>query len=148
MHGTHYLRMTENVVYETAGHNFFIEDAAETKNYMYRNLVMKVIRSCSLLNTDFTPAGFWITHPDNNFIGNHVAGSDRYGYWYDLKPNSIGPNANPNICPINSVVGEFRDNSAHSCERYGLRIFHGMIPRKYPCLPIIYDANNKSDPYW
>jgi hypothetical protein len=52
MHGVSYLRLSENVVYETMGHNFFIEDAAETKNYMYKNLVMKVMRSNSLLNTD------------------------------------------------------------------------------------------------
>jgi hypothetical protein len=32
--------------------------------------------------------------------------------------------------------------------RYGLRIFHNMVPRKYPCLPIVYDENVPSDPYW
>jgi len=32
--------------------------------------------------------------------------------------------------------------------RYGLRIFHNMIPRKYPCKPIIKDGNNKTDPFW
>jgi hypothetical protein len=84
LHGTHYLRLEENVVFEVAGHNFFIEDAIETNNYMYKNLVMKTIRSMSLLNTDQTPACFWITHPNNIFIDNHAAGSDRYGFWYDL----------------------------------------------------------------
>lgn len=34
------------------GHNVFIEDAAETKNIMKHNLMMKVMRSWSLLNTD------------------------------------------------------------------------------------------------
>jgi|GEM_PF-4254023 hypothetical protein len=52
MHGVSYLSLRENVVFEAMGHNFFIEDAAETKNYMYKNLVMKVMRSNSLLNTD------------------------------------------------------------------------------------------------
>ena len=33
MHGTSYLSLRENVVFEAMGHNFFIEDAAETKNY-------------------------------------------------------------------------------------------------------------------
>ena len=148
MHGTSYLSLRENVVYEAMGHNFFIEDAAETKNYMYKNLVMKVLRSNSLLNTDQSPAGFWITHPDNNFIGNHVGGSDRYAYWYDLQDHSTGPNANINVCPKHAPVGEFRDNHAHSCGRYGLRIFHGMAPRLYPCMDMIYDPNNTTDPYW
>jgi len=32
IHGTHYLRLIDNVSYNVKGHNFFIEDAAETKN--------------------------------------------------------------------------------------------------------------------
>ena len=65
------------------GHTVFIEDAAETKNYIAHNLVILTKASHSLLNTDSTPACFWITNPDNIFIGNHAAGSDRYGYWFD-----------------------------------------------------------------
>jgi hypothetical protein len=45
----------------------------------------------------------------------------------------MGPSATPGICPENSRVGEFRGNSAHSVGRYGLRIFHNMNPRKFPC---------------
>jgi hypothetical protein len=52
LHGTHYLRLTNNVGYEIKGHNVFIEDAIETKNIMKDNLMMKVMRSMSLLNTD------------------------------------------------------------------------------------------------
>ena len=66
------------------GHTVFIEDAAETKNYIAYNLVVKVEPSHSLLNTDSTPACFWITHPDNIFVGNHAAGSARYGFWFDI----------------------------------------------------------------
>jgi hypothetical protein len=84
MHGTHFLRLTNNVVYEGKGHIFFIEDAIETNNYLANNLVIKAKRSWSLLNTDQSPAGFWITHPNNIMIGTHVGGSDRYGFWYDL----------------------------------------------------------------
>jgi len=84
IHGTHYLRISNNVVYGVKGHNIFIEDAAETKNIMTGNLIMKTMRSMSLLNTDATPGSFWITHPDNALIGNHAGGSDRYAYWYDL----------------------------------------------------------------
>ena len=148
IHGTHYLRLLENVVYGVMGHNFFIEDAIETKNIIQGNLAIMTMRSWSLLNTDQTPASFWITHPDNAFIDNHAAGSDRYGYWYDLQTNSIGPSASSKVCPENDRVGEFRDNHAHSNGRYGLRIFHNMMPRKFPCSPITYDFNVPSDPYW
>ena len=140
--------MLENVAFEIKGHTIFIEDAIETNNYIYKNLIMKTMRSMSLLNTDQTPACFWITHPNNIFIDNHAAGSDRYGFWYDLQTHSTGPSADTDICPENSKVGEFRGNSAHSMGRYGLRIFHNMVPRKFPCSPIVYDENVPENPYW
>lgn len=133
IHGTTHLRIENNVVFRVKGHAIFIEDAAETKNVVTGNLVMNTQRSMSLLNTDQTPACYWITHPDNIFINNSAAGSDRYGFWYDLQTHSIGPSANTNICPENARVGEFRDNIVHSMGRYGLRIFHNMVPRKYAC---------------
>jgi hypothetical protein len=88
-HGVHYLRVQKNFAFNTMGHTFFIEDAAETKNLIEDNLVIQVHRSWSLLNTDMTPACFWITHPDNIFRRNHAVGADRYGYWFDTKPRSI-----------------------------------------------------------
>jgi len=133
IHGVHYLRIEENVYYNTMGHTIFIEDAAETKNYIRRNLVIRVHASHSLLNTDSTPACFWITHPDNIFIGNHCAGSVRYGFWFDLQPNAMGPSFNTAICPPRAKLGEFRDNVAHSVGRYGLRVFHGHDPHLKPC---------------
>jgi hypothetical protein len=84
MHGTNFLRITENVVYNVKGHNIFIEDAVERFNQIHNNLIMMTKRSMSLLNTDSTPASMWITNPNNDFTGNHAAGSDRYSYWYDL----------------------------------------------------------------
>jgi hypothetical protein len=160
IHGTHYLRLEGNVAYEVKGHTVFIEDAIETKNYVAKNLIMKTKRSWSLLNTDQTPGCFWITHPYNNFVDNHAAGSDRYGYWFDLQVNSMGPSADSSVCPEHAKVGQFEGNHAHSCGRYGLRIFHNMVPRKYPCESIKYDwavasANalepdvaKHEDPYW
>jgi hypothetical protein len=84
LHGTHYMRLIENVGYNIKGHVIFIEDAVEKKNYIYRNCIIMAKRSWSLLNTDQTPACYWITNPDNNFIENRCGGADRYGYWYDL----------------------------------------------------------------
>jgi hypothetical protein len=51
----------------------------------------------------------------------------------------MGPSADPSVCPENAKVGTFEGNHAHSCGRYGLRIFHNMVPRKYPCEPVKYD---------
>jgi hypothetical protein len=149
IHGVHYLRVIENVAYNTKGHTFFIEDAAETHNLIENNLAIWTKKSWSLLNSDQTPASFWITHPDNILRGNHAAGSDNYGFWFDTKPNPTGPSFDPNICPENSPLGEFSNNVAHSNGRYGLRVFHKLIPRTYPCASIpAFDAKNLTDPYW
>jgi hypothetical protein len=81
-------------------------------------------------------------------VDNHAAGSDRYGFWYDLQTNAIGPSANNDVCPENDRVGEFSNNVAHSMGRYGLRIFHNMVPRTYPCKGLTFDYENPDDPYW
>lgn len=133
LHGVHYLTIEDNFAFQTMGHTYFIEDAAETENNLIRNLAMKTMRSWSLLNTDQTPSSFWITHPTNNFIGNHAAGSVRYGFWFDLQSHPTGPSADPNICPEYERLGEFTGNVAHSNGKYGLRVFNRYIPVEDPC---------------
>lgn len=59
----------------------------------------------------------------------------------------MGPSANTDICSENARVGEFRDNHAHSMGRYGLRVFHNMMPREYPCKPMEYDFDKPEDPW-
>ena len=130
------------------GHTFFIEDAIETKNLLEYNLVIKTKRSFSLLNSDQQPSSFWITHPDNILRGNHAVNSDNYGFWYDTKPHPTGPSYDPNICGEFSAVGEFSNNVAHGHGRYGLRLFHNLVPRTYPCKPITYDKSRPDDPFW
>ena len=58
----------------------------------------------------------------------------------------MGPSAHLNVCSINDKVGQFNNNHAHSNGRYGLRIFHRMVPQTYPCLPIVVDTT-KEDIY-
>lgn len=149
LHGVQYLRIIGNVYYNTKGHTIFVEDGVETRNRVEYNLVIKTEPSFSLLNTDSTPACFWLTNPDNILVGNVCAGSDHYGFWYDLVPNPTGPSTTNTRCPINEKLGEFRGNVAHSLENYGLRIFHGHSPRTNPCSGISYDFNAApgTDPY-
>jgi len=64
----------------------------------------------------------------------------------------MGANYDPNICPEFIKLGEFRNNTVHGVRKYGLRIFHALIPRTYPCLSSPYDADylekGETDPYW
>jgi hypothetical protein len=110
LHGIHYFRVINNVAFNTMGHTIFVEDAVETRNYIHHNLIVQVKSSFSLLNTDWTPAGMWITHPNNIFVENVVAGTDAYGFWFDMQTTSVGPSYSPNICPEGETLGEFRDN--------------------------------------
>ena len=82
MHAIHGLAVTDNVAYKHLGHGFFIEDGIETDNTLTGNLGLLTLRSFSLLNTDITPATFWITNPSNSFINNRAAGSGHgFGFW-------------------------------------------------------------------
>lgn len=104
----------------------------------------------SLLNTDQTPASFWITSFNNIWVGNVSAGGPRYSFWFDPPGHPLGPSATTDICPENVKLGEFSDNISHSVGRYGLRIFHKHSPRERPCDSVsfsqsAYDAGN--NPY-
>ncbi len=101
--------------------------------------------SWSLLDTDQTPATFWITNPNNYFRNNHAAGGDRYGFWFDLREFPTGPSATQTVCPRGMPLGEFRNNTAHSYGKYGIRIFDHWVPRENPCKGI-YNYSNKN-PY-
>lgn len=151
-HGVFYFKVKDNVTYKTMGHTFFVEDAVETQNLFDHNLAIDIRKSSSLLNTDQTPGGFWITHPDNYVRNNAIAGSDAYGYWYDMQETSTGPSFDPNVCPEYSKLGEFRDNSAHTVKKYGLRIHRALMPREHPCEDSPFDhdweSKGKDDPYW
>ena len=52
LHGTHYMRLINNVAFNVKGHVIFIEDAVEKKNIIQKNCIIMTKRSWSLLNTD------------------------------------------------------------------------------------------------
>lgn len=95
-----------------------------------------------MLQTDLSVASFWITNPSNHFRYNHAAGSDFYGFWYEIKEHPDGPSATKDVCPMGNALGESHDNVAHSNVRFGLRIFK-LTPRTHPCRSIyVADEDN------
>ena len=89
--------------------------------------------SNSLLDTDITPASFWITLPTNYFYNNSAAGSDWYGFWFDLSKPPSELSASDDVCPRGDLpplppLGAFEDNTAHSNVRDGVRLFDGSVP--------------------
>jgi len=131
IHATNGLRLQHNVIYMIMGHSFFIEDGVEEYNVVENNLGIKTLPSTSLLNTDQTPAVFWIVTMKNYIINNHAVASRRYGFWIRPEISATGTSVNTpmELHPINIPVLEFRGNVAHSNGKYGLRIFDVYIPK-------------------
>ncbi len=72
----------------------------------------------TLLPSDNTVAAYWITNPDNTFIGNVAAGSDENGFWLSLPEHPQGAFLDSDTAkaswPRRTLMREFRDNVAHS----------------------------------
>ena len=105
IHATDFLMVEKNVGYHVKGHNIFIEDGIETNNVIQDNLMISSIVSLTLLQSDISVASYWITNPYNTVRRNHAAGSDFYGFWYEIKEHPDGPSATMDVCPMGMQVG-------------------------------------------
>ena len=143
VHGTNDVRVQNNVTFNTVGHCFFLEDAIETGNQFVHNLaiLVKCHPTAPCIPTNLAPGGggrgaegqaakdvlipsdntvsaFWITNPDNTYIGNVAAGSDEIGFWFALPEHPTGAfegtEVSKNTWPRRTPVREFKDNTAHS----------------------------------
>ncbi|PNH00239.1 Fibrocystin-L, partial [Tetrabaena socialis] len=133
IHGSHRVLVQNNTAYNVMGHTFFLEDGIETGNLFEGNLGMSTKASSALLNTDTTPATFWVTNPNNTYRNNVAAGSDAYGFWYRFLDNPEGPSFTRSVCPKFTPLGAFTNNSAHSNIFYGLRVHPEYYPKQDPC---------------
>ncbi len=148
VHGTNYLQVENNVTYNNVGHCFFLEDGIEHGNQFVRNLAIQTkchtSKACDptdlapfgstttqinftttgqdskdiLIPSDNTASSYWITNPDNTFVGNVAAGSDATGFWFAFPDHPTGAfegsDASKNTWPAQTKIREFRGNVAHS----------------------------------
>ncbi|KAI4871505.1 hypothetical protein NFI96_027165, partial [Prochilodus magdalenae] len=128
IHNTHRLLVERNVIYNIMGGAFFIEDGIETGNVLQYNLAVFVKQSTSLLNDDVTPAGYWVTNPNNTIRHNAAAGGTHFGFWYRMHDHPDGPSYDANICQKLVPLGEFYNNTVHSQGWFGLWIFQEYFP--------------------
>ena len=84
------------------------------------------------MQTDIMVASYYIRHPTNYFIGNRAAGSQFYGFVFDLPPYPVGSSASKDVCPQGSLLGAFDNNVAHSNKYHGLRV-NTLYARTNPC---------------
>ena len=90
IHGVHFLRVQNNVAFETRGHTFFVEDGLETKNVITDNLGANTRENFVGLTSDATPATFWLVNGDNYVEGNIAGGSTHYGFWFFPEHHVVG----------------------------------------------------------
>ena len=120
VHGTNFLRIENNVTYNTVGHCFFLEDGIEHGNEFIGNLAIQTkchtSKPCDptnlapfgatgdglnfkttgqdskdvLIPSDNTVSSFWITNPDNVYRNNVAAGSDATGFWWAFPEHPVG----------------------------------------------------------
>jgi hypothetical protein len=101
---------------------------------MLSNNTFSLIKgSNELARSDAYPAAMWISNPNNAINNISIAGSEGYGFWFDIKSSVLGPFSTNNICPDGVHPQDFIDNNAHSIKLAALRITGQMIPRLHPC---------------
>jgi len=148
VHGADNARIEGVVAHDIHGHGFFLESAVETGNEFIANAAFGIHRVGTSLDPDDpfivdfhdeirvagaqfnTSSSFWITNPDNVFIGNTSAGAEGSGYWFgpanepvnvptstsDLATLSRDPylQAMFNRDPLDSKIRVFDHNTSHS----------------------------------
>ncbi|MDW3221303.1 MAG: G8 domain-containing protein [Paracoccaceae bacterium] len=134
VHGTSHTSVSDTVVFDTIGHGYFLEDGSETGNLFQGNIAFgqhmasedEAIIASDILNV----SSFWITNPNNDFVGNVAGGSADGGFWYAVGSDFTGASTGmalfddltkPNV----SEAGLFVDNNAHSS-------FSGLFRTKNP----------------
>ncbi len=132
IHGTNGVLVEDVVGYATYGHCFFLEDGDETGNELYRDLALMIMRppaDDAVLPSDSSyrgPAGFWVSNPANDLVGNVAASSRGTGFWYALPEHPTGlASGETDVWPRFTPLGRFEDNVAHSNREVGLLVDNG-----------------------
>ena len=96
------------------GHTFFLEEGSETGNTFDSNLAIWTRRAYRMLNSDATPASFYVSNPANTFTNNVAAGSEENGWWFNLNAYPSGSSYTTAYCPQGVMLTKFAYNKAHS----------------------------------
>jgi len=136
VHGSESVVVEGNVAYDHIGHGMFLEDGSETNNKFWYNLALKTNRATApppvaVLPTDFAPsntfqnngpATYWISNPNNLYVGNVAADSVGTGFWFVFPPSTpTGMSETEpyfqNLQPPNQTpLARFEDNVCHGLQ--------------------------------
>ncbi|NXT77054.1 PKHD1 protein, partial [Zapornia atra] len=112
------LSVDSNVFYNISGHGLLLGEGLEEGNRISNNIVIGLSGTDGLSNIEtLSPAGIYIRAPASHIKGNTVCTAG-YGYFFHLSPE--GPSKMPLL--------SFSENTAHSCQRYGLLVYPEYLP--------------------
>ena len=141
VHASNDLLIERNVAYDHIGHGVFLEDGVEQRNAINYNLVIltkmpplgeELLPSDNQLYElqNRSPASFWITNPNNTFIGNVAGGTVGTGFWFNFSSTQTGlslrKNLYPGLRPNTQNLGIFRGNVAHGT-MMGFDVHDGVL---------------------
>ena len=138
VHGTSAVQVMRNVAFDVDGHCFYLEDGVEEGNTFAHNLAAYIHaigppaggssqsgetfeeRTEATQPADAGAAGFYVSNPNNDLIGNAASGGVS-GFAYPVLPKPIGVSRNVNIVPSARPWGLFQGNSAHGAGYFSLQ---------------------------
>ena len=127
VHGSNDLYLEGNILHNTKGHAVMLEDGAEQGNSFMYNLGA-VGHGVDILisdnESDNAPSTFWITNPQNTWVGNVAAGAAHSGFWFEVTSRVRGPsfNSHQDMIPNKLDLLQFTDNVSHSSSQ-GLQTY-------------------------
>jgi hypothetical protein len=134
IHGTNQAYVARNTAYHISGHCYYLEDGVEENNTFEHNFAGYIhmigpitnpdryysqrqddvwSQASVLVPADVTASGFYISNPNNNYIGNAASGGWS-GFTFPDLPKPTGLSRGVLLTPSSRPGGIFDGNSAHS----------------------------------
>jgi hypothetical protein len=127
IHGTNGLTIRDNVGFGSIGHGYFLEDGNEVNNIIDHNIGIST-EGGDLIDSDETPAVFWMENPANTWTSNIAVEGGYYGFHFDV-PDRVqrvdGLKRQVNLGSL--AILRFENNEAHNNGVYGLRTSAGGV---------------------
>jgi hypothetical protein len=121
VHSTNGVTLRSNVGYKAIGHGFFLEDGDEVDNIYERNLGILTMPG-KILPSDAYAAAFWTQNPANTWRGNYAT-AGRRGFQLEIPDRQMAISGRSSKISLRALpLGEFRDNTAHTIGREGIRV--------------------------